>query len=126
MLALMHAAPTEALVGALTLVALCAALIVASLGIIVLLDVPWQIWRHLKKLRMSKEDVRQEHKESEGDPHIKARLRQHPRAMARRRMMNEGPRAELVIAPPTLTPLVCRTSTEPRDTQWCQKEPAGA
>src|SRR3546814_1107753 len=63
MLALMHAAPTEALVGALTLVALCAALIVASLGIIVLLDAPWQIWSHLKKLRMSKEDVRQERSE---------------------------------------------------------------
>src|SRR3546814_7646010 len=56
MLALMHAAPTEALVQALTLVALCAALIVASLGIIVLLDVPWQIWSHLKKLRMRSEE----------------------------------------------------------------------
>src|SRR3546814_6857659 len=84
MLALMHAAPTEALVRALRLVVLCAALIVASLAIIVLLDVPWQIWNHLKKLRMSKEDVRQEHKESEGDPHIKARIRQQQRAMARR------------------------------------------
>jgi len=101
MLALMHAAPTEALVRALTLVALCAALIVASLGVIVLLDVPWQIWSHLKKLRMSKEDVRQEHKESEGDPHIKARIRQQQRAMARRRMMSEVPRADVVVTNPT-------------------------
>ncbi|MCD0505221.1 flagellar biosynthesis protein FlhB [Bordetella petrii] len=101
MLSLMHAAPTEALVRALTLVALCAALIVASLGIIVLLDVPWQIWSHLKKLRMSKEDVRQEHKESEGDPHIKARIRQQQRAMARRRMMSEVPRADVVVTNPT-------------------------
>ena len=101
MLALMHAAPTEALVRALKLVVLCAALIVASLAIVVLLDVPWQIWNHLKKLRMSKEDVRQEHKESEGDPHIKARIRQQQRAMARRRMMTEVPRADVVVTNPT-------------------------
>ncbi|OZI78047.1 MULTISPECIES: flagellar biosynthesis protein FlhB [Bordetella] len=101
MLALMHAAPTEALVRALTLVALCCALIVASLAVIVMLDVPWQIWSHLKKLRMSKEDVRQEHKESEGDPHIKARIRQQQRAMARRRMMTEVPRADVVVTNPT-------------------------
>src|SRR3546814_2881874 len=101
MRALRHAAPTEALVRALRLVVLCAALIVASLAIIVLLDVPWQIWNHLKKLRMSKEDVRQEHKESEGDPHIKARIRQQQRAMARRRMMSEVPRADVVVTNPT-------------------------
>ena len=101
MLALMHAAPTEALARALALVALCAALIVASLAVIVLLDAPWQIWSHLKKLRMSKEDVRQEHKESEGDPHIKARIRQQQRAMARRRMMAEVPRADVVVTNPT-------------------------
>lgn len=101
MLGLMHAAPTAALARALELVALCAALIIASLAIIVALDVPWQIWSHLKKLRMSKEDVRQEHKESDGDPHIKARIRQQQRAMARRRMMSEVPQADVVVTNPT-------------------------
>ena len=62
----------------------------ASLAVIVALDVPWQIWSHLKKLRMSKEDVRQEHKESEGDPHVKARIRQQQRQAARRRMMADA------------------------------------
>ena len=79
MLGLMHVAPSAALTRALTIVAICCALIVASLAVIVALDVPWQIWSHLKKLRMSKEDVRQEHKESEGDPHVKARIRQQQR-----------------------------------------------
>ncbi|KAG0944841.1 hypothetical protein G6F31_014535 [Rhizopus arrhizus] len=66
-----------------------------------MLDVPWQIWSHLKKLRMSKEDVRQEHKESEGDPHVKARIRQQQRQAARRRMMSEVPKADVVVTNPT-------------------------
>jgi flagellar biosynthetic protein FlhB len=101
MLGLMHVAPSAALIKALTLVAMCCAFIVASLLIIVMLDVPWQIWSHLKKLRMSKEDVRQEHKESEGDPHVKARIRQQQRQAARRRMMSEVPRADVVVTHPT-------------------------
>lgn len=101
MLSLMHVAPSAALVKALSLVAMCTAFIVASLLIIVMLDVPWQIWSHLKKLRMSKEDVRQEHKESEGDPHVKARIRQQQRQAARRRMMSEVPKADVVVTNPT-------------------------
>ncbi|KOF53264.1 flagellar biosynthesis protein FlhB [Achromobacter sp. DMS1] len=101
MLGLMHVAPSAALIRALDLVALCCACIVASLLVIVGLDVPWQIWSHLKKLRMSKEDVRQEHKESEGDPHVKARIRQQQRQMARRRMMAEVPNADVVVTNPT-------------------------
>ena len=54
MLGLMHVAPSAALTRALTIVAICCALIVASLAVIVALDVPWQIWSHLKKLRMSR------------------------------------------------------------------------
>ncbi|MBB1624469.1 flagellar biosynthesis protein FlhB [Achromobacter sp. UMC71] len=101
MLGLMHVAPTAALTKALTLVAMCCAFIVASLMVIVMLDVPWQVWSHLKKLRMSKEDVRQEHKESEGDPHTKARIRQQQRQAARRRMMSEVPGADVVVTNPT-------------------------
>ena len=101
MLSLMHVAPSAALIKALTLVAMCCAFIVASLLVIVMLDVPWQIWSHLKKLRMSKEDVRQEHKESEGDPHTKARIRQQQRQAARRRMMSEVPKADVVVTNPT-------------------------
>ncbi|CFU51806.1 flagellar biosynthetic protein FlhB [Bordetella pertussis] len=101
MLGLMHVAPSAALTSAMSLVALCSALIVGSLLFVVLLDVPWQIWNHLKKLRMTKEDVRQEHKEGEGDPHVKGRIRQQQRAMARRRMMSEVPGADVVVTNPT-------------------------
>lgn len=101
MLGLSAAAPTAAISQTLKLVALCSALIVASLVLIVVLDVPWQIYSHLKKLRMTKEDVKQEHKESDGDPHVKARIRQQQRAMARRRMMSEVPTADVVVTNPT-------------------------
>ena len=101
MLSLMHAAPTEALALAVRQIAVVCALIIASLLIVVLLDAPWQIFSHAKKLRMSREDLRQEHKESEGDPHVKARMRQLQRSTARRRMMSQVPGADVVVTNPT-------------------------
>jgi len=101
MLALSHMAPTEALMRGLSLAALCCLLIAASLIIVVLIDVPWQLWNHAKQLRMSREDVRQEHKDDEGDPHVKGRIRQQQRAMAKRRMMSAVPRADVVVTNPT-------------------------
>lgn len=101
MVALMHAAPREALITGLQLVAVCCGLIVGALLFIVLIDAPWQIWSHHKKMRMSRQDVKQEHKESEGDPHVKGRIRQQQRSMARRRMMSEVPRADVVVTNPT-------------------------
>jgi flagellar biosynthetic protein FlhB len=67
----------------------------------VLIDVPWQLWNHAKQLRMSKEDVKQEHKDSDGDPHVKGRIRAQQRAMARRRMMSAVPEADVVVTNPT-------------------------
>jgi len=101
MIALMHATPTEALTAGMRLVALCCALIVAALILVVAIDAPWQLWSHHKKMRMSRQDVKQEHKESEGDPHVKGRIRQQQRAMARRRMMSEVPKADVVVTNPT-------------------------
>src|SRR3546814_6042367 len=75
--------------------------IVGSLFLIVLIDAPWQIWSHHKNMRMSREDVKQENKESEGDPHVKGRIRQQQRAMARRRMMSEVPGADVVVTNPS-------------------------
>lgn len=100
MLGLLYASMSDALVSGIAVVALCCALIAASLFLIVTIDVPWQVFSHRKKLRMSREDVRQENKENEGDPHIKARIRQQQRAMARRRMMSEVPRADVIVTNP--------------------------
>src|SRR3546814_18094021 len=83
MVSLMYATPTEALIQGLGLVALCCMFIVGSLFLIVLIDAPWQIWSHHKNMRMSREDVKQENKESEGDPHVKGRIRQQQRTEER-------------------------------------------
>ena len=74
--------------------------IVGALLLIALVDVPYQVWSLHRKLRMSRQDVRQENKESEGDPHIKARIRRQQQAIARRRMMSEVPKADLVVTNP--------------------------
>ena len=68
---------------------------------IVVLDLPYQLWSYFNKLKMSKEELRQEAKESEGDPHIKARIRAQQREAARRRMMSEVPTADVVVTNPT-------------------------
>jgi flagellar biosynthesis protein FlhB len=64
-------------------------------------DYLYQRWFFERSLRMSKEEIKEELKQSEGDPHIRARLRQRARALARQRMMSEVPRADVVITNPT-------------------------
>lgn len=101
MIALMYANPTEALTGGMRLVALCCGMIVAALLLIVLIDAPWQVYSHHKKMRMSQHEIKQEHKESEGDPHLKSHIRQQQRSMARRRMMANVPEADVIITNPS-------------------------
>lgn len=75
-------------------------LIVASLGLLALFDVPFQLWQYYKNLRMTKEEVKRENKEQEGDPHVKGRIRAMQREMARKRMMSEVPKADVVVTNP--------------------------
>lgn len=76
-------------------------LITAAMVLIVAVDVPFQVWHYHFKLRMTKEEVRQEHKESEGDPQIKSRIRAMQRQMARNRMMSAVPKADVIVTNPT-------------------------
>lgn len=69
--------------------------------LVVLIDVPFQIWSFEKKLRMAQHEIKQEHKETEGDPHVKGRIKSLQREMARRRMMAEVPKADVVVTNPT-------------------------
>lgn len=76
-------------------------LVSGAMIFIVAIDLPYQLWSHFKKLRMSKEELRREAKESEGDPHLKAHIRAQQREVARRRMMSEIPTADVVVTNPT-------------------------
>jgi flagellar biosynthetic protein FlhB len=75
--------------------------IVAGVALIALIDVPFQLWQYYDRLKMTREELRQEAKEMEGDPQLKARIRSQQREMARRRMMSEVPKADVVVTNPT-------------------------
>lgn len=85
----------------MSIVAVCCATTVAGMFVLAALDVPYQLWQYHKKLRMTKEEVKREHRENEGDPHVKGKIRQQQRAIARRRMMAAVPKADVVVTNPT-------------------------
>ena len=76
-------------------------LTVGGMIFIVALDVPYQLWNHYRKLRMSRAELKREARDTEGDPHIKARIRSLQREAARKRMMAEVPKADVVVTNPT-------------------------
>lgn len=100
-MALMSEPVRAALPHTLKVVAMSCALIVASLLLVVAIDVPYQLWSHFRKLRMSREDLKNEHKESDGDPQVKAQIRRQQQQMAKRRMMAEVPKADIIVTNPT-------------------------
>lgn len=100
-LALMNQPTHQALARAMLMAAQACGLMVLTLLVVILIDVPYQLWSHAKKLRMSKDEIKREHKESEGDPHVKAHIRAQQQAMARSRMMNKVPEADVIITNPT-------------------------
>lgn len=75
--------------------------LVGGLVVIAFIDVPHQLWRYHKGLRMTREEVRQEQREMEGDPQLKARIRSQQRAMAKKKMMAAVPKANVIITNPT-------------------------
>lgn len=72
-----------------------------ALIVLAVLDYGFQRWQYEKQLRMTTEEIKQEHKESDGDPQIKARVRSIMRETARKRMMEAVPKADVVVTNPT-------------------------
>ncbi|MEN8128928.1 MAG: flagellar biosynthesis protein FlhB [Pseudomonadota bacterium] len=71
------------------------------LVIIALIDVPFQLWEHHRQLKMTRQEIKDESKETEGRPEVKQRIRNLQREMAQRRMMEEVPKADVIIVNPT-------------------------
>lgn len=78
-----------------------AGIVAALFFVIALADVIYQRWEHAKSLKMSQKEVRDEYKESEGDPQLKGKIRQIQMEQARNRMMADVPKADVVITNPT-------------------------
>ncbi|WP_191600689.1 flagellar biosynthesis protein FlhB [Marinomonas algicola] len=72
-----------------------------TLIFIAAIDVPYQIWSHAEKLKMTKQEVKDEYKQQEGDPEVKGKIRQAQRQAAMRRMMSDVPKADVIITNPT-------------------------
>jgi flagellar biosynthetic protein FlhB len=79
------------------------ALIAMSSGLLLIagVDVPYQMWSYAKQMRMSREEIRQEAKESDGSPEVKAQIRRMQQEVAQRRMMEDVPKADVVVTNPT-------------------------
>ena len=77
------------------------AALIAGVALIAAIDVPFQLWQYHDRLKMTTEELKRESRESEGDPHLKARIRSQQREMARSRMMSEVPKADVVVTNPT-------------------------
>lgn len=94
-------APQPAMLHALRIVGSAAIVLSASTLLIAAVDVPFQLFDHARKLRMTMQQVRDEVKETEGRPEVKSRIRQLQRQLARSRMMAAVPDADVVITNPT-------------------------
>jgi len=76
-------------------------MLVLTLLIVVAADVPFQLWQYYHKLKMTKDEVKQEMKEMMGDPMVKGRIRSLQMQAARRRMMQAVPQADVIVTNPT-------------------------
>ena len=92
---------TEALSDGLSMVGWASLLISSTMVLMAAIDVPFQLWQHKKELKMTQQEVRDELKQTEGRPEVKGCIRQLQREMAQRRMMEEVPKADVIVTNPT-------------------------
>lgn len=78
-------------------------------------DVPYQLWEHFKQMRMTKQEIKDEFKETEGKPEVKQKIRQMQMQAAQRRMMQEVPKADVIITNPTHFAIALRYDSERGD-----------
>ena len=91
----------QAIAHSITLVLSSFLFIAFGLIAIVGIDVPYQIWNHHKQLRMSRQELKDEYKETEGNPETKSRVRNMQQEVAQRKMLQEVPTADVVIVNPS-------------------------
>lgn len=89
------------------------------LVVVAVIDLVYQRHEHAKKMRMTKQEVKDEYKQTEGDPHVKARLRQLRSEKARQRMMQAVPSADVVITNPTHYSIALKYDPETMEAPLC-------
>lgn len=116
MLELSNQAVLPAVTDAMALTGWAAIILSAVTILIVLVDVPFQIWDNSRKLKMSMQDIKDEMKDSEGKPEVKGRIRQLQREMANNRQLAEVPHADVVITNPTHFAIAVKYDPETMET----------
>ncbi len=91
----------SAMVELVNLIGWAFVLISSTLILVAAVDVPFQVWDHKRQMKMTRQEVREEMKETEGRPEVRGRIRQLQREMATRRMMEEVPKADVIVTNPT-------------------------
>ena len=112
LLSLSHESYDQAITHSVTLVLSSFLFVAFGLIFIVAIDVPFQLWKHHKDLRMSRQELKDEFKETEGNPESKSRVRNMQREIAQRKMLQEVPTADVVIVNPTHYSVALRYSPE--------------
>ena len=91
----------QSLGAGMDMVAWSSLILASTLIVMALIDVPFQLWQYKRDLKMTQQEVRDELKETEGRPEVKSHIRQMQREMAQRRMMQEVPKADVIVTNPT-------------------------
>ncbi|RTE85449.1 MULTISPECIES: flagellar biosynthesis protein FlhB [Gammaproteobacteria] len=88
-------------IDALKILGIIFVLMVCSLIVVVIIDVPYQLYKHNEQLKMTKQEVKDERKNAEGNPQVKAKMRSMQLSMLMKRMMQDVPKADVVVTNPT-------------------------
>ncbi|MGY6277683.1 flagellar biosynthesis protein FlhB [Methylomonas sp. MgM2] len=83
------------------IIVICVLVLSSTFLLLVLIDVPYQLWNHHRQLKMTKQEVRDEMKESEGSPEVKSKIRQMQMQASQRRMMEAVPSADVIVTNPS-------------------------
>lgn len=90
-----------AIIHTLKIIAWSFLLLSAAMLLVAMVDVPYQLYTHNKELKMTKQEIRDEYKESDGNPEVKGRIRRMQMEMSQARMMAEVPKADVIVTNPT-------------------------
>ncbi len=102
----------QAIKQGMIMIAWSSVILSSTLILMALIDIPFQLWQHKRELKMTQQEVRDELKETEGKPEVKGRIRQMQRELAQRRMMEEVPRADVIVTNPTHYAIALRYDPE--------------
>lgn len=83
------------------IIVFCVLILSATLLLVVMIDVPYQLWHYKEQMKMTKQEVRDEAKEQEGSPEVKGKIRRMQMEAAQRRMMEAVPSADVIVTNPT-------------------------